>query len=220
MKTTTLLGTTTVLLALAATSGSAMADYRCDREARRLARQQEEMLEDQRDQQIRDLRHSTEHHEDALRRWYRQEKDILQAEYDCARRRLCGRAWSTFYHNWDDRRDALRDSYYGQRRDLTRGRVATERQLRDHYRALERSLDHGPLLVPASQTMRSTLLPTPSPILPNTVPPATVIPTPAPILPGAVVPPSNTPTLAPPRPQAAPPATIIPTPAPLMPGIQ
>jgi hypothetical protein len=195
MKTMVLLCTMVAVFSTAwGSASSALARHDCDRSARAMRRQQEEMLEDERDRQIDALRDSTEAQEDAMRCWYKAQKAAFDAEYDQARRCLDGCAWRQFARDHDDREDAVRRNYWDQRRALRRGRLAAESQIRDHYRQLERAVERGVVSVyPTHST--APVMAGPSLVVPKLAP--------APV-----------PTLAPPRaPMGAP--ERVPTPAPM-----
>jgi len=163
---------------------AAMAEQGCVYPTRSMLRYQEEMLEDERDQQIHILRASTEQQEDALRCWYKAERAALDAEYDRVRRCVDRCTRRQLARDHDDREDALRHYYWDQRAALRRGRVMAERQTRDQYRQMERSLKYG--IVPVHFTGVTESIVTPSPV---DAAPAEAIPVPPPIIIG--------PTLAP-----------------------
>lgn len=156
-------------------------DCRC---ARSMQRYQEKMLDDQRDGEIDALSDSVEQQKDQLRSWYKAEKEAMEAEYKRARRCLEGPARRQLARDYDDREDALRHHYYQQRATLRRGRSAAELQIRDSYRQMERSLEHGVVLLDSTNGVEAVA---PSP--PNFGSGPEPIPVPPPV---------SGPTLAPP----------------------
>ena len=172
------------------TASPVLAEDGCGCHDRSTLRYQEEMLEDERDQQIDALRDSIEQQEDQLRCWYKAEKAVLEAEYDRARRCLDGCARRQLARDHDEREDALRRHYYQQRAALRQSRKAAKSEIRDHYRQMERSLKYG--VVPVHHTHPTTTITTPSPVLD---PPAETIP-----VPPTLIDPKPVPTLAPKRP--------------------
>ena len=168
-------------LCLTPSPARAAHDCRCARSAQRY---QEEKLEDERDREIDTLRDSVDQQKDQLRSWYKAEKEAMEAEYKRARRCLDGPARRQLAHDYDDREDALRHHYYQQRATLRRGRSAAELQIRDSYRQMERSLEHGVVLLDSTDAAEAVA---PSP--PNFGSSPEPIPVPPPI---------SAPTLAPP----------------------
>ncbi len=131
---------------LCAAAAPALAAHDCSC-ARSTQRYQEERLEDERDREIDALRDSVDQQKDQLRSWYKAEKEAMEAEYKRVRRCLDGSARRQLARDYDDRGDALRHFYYQQRATLRKGRSVAESQIRDSYRQMERSLEHGVVLL-------------------------------------------------------------------------
>ncbi len=102
------------------------------------ARHQSASIRQQRDRELEAVRHSTRHAQEELRHWYQSQRNALRADFECARRRLHGRAWSDYVRGYSREMADLARYNADQRRAINQQRVEAEKSIRDYYRQLER----------------------------------------------------------------------------------